>query len=155
MKNIGIKFFLFVLMMVSLSCNSQSKINNESSQPDTKEIERLVNIFFEKYKTGGTKEAVDYIFSTTKSVSGLGNLENKLDSTRQESGKFIGFEQITQKNAANSLVFLSYLVKHENQPIRFSFSFYKPYDHWILLNFNFDTELISELQYSGKIYFIK
>jgi hypothetical protein len=114
----------------------------------------LVNTFFKKYKDEGTSAAVDYIFGTNKyftNTAGITQLKAKLDSLRQGIGNYLGKDLIVQKNASNSLVFYSYLVKHEIQPIRFTFMFYKPQNDWVLYRFKYDDQMDAELEDAGKI----
>jgi hypothetical protein len=114
----------------------------------------LVNNFFKKYKDEGTGAAIDYIFGTNKyftNTAGISQLKAKLDSLRQGIGNYLGKDLIVQKNASNSLVFYSYLVKHEIQPIRFTFMFYKPQNEWVLYRFKYDDQMDAELEDAGKI----
>ncbi|MDB5090650.1 MAG: hypothetical protein JWR09_4644 [Mucilaginibacter sp.] len=114
----------------------------------------LVNNFFKKYKEEGTGAAIDYIFGTNKyftNTAGISQLKAKLDSLRQGIGNYLGKDLIVQKNASNSLVFYSYLVKHEIQPIRFTFMFYKPQNEWVLYRFKYDDQMDAELEDAGKI----
>lgn len=158
-------FFIILLVIVSIiGCNrssnpvSQASSESTTQQPDVTEAINYINTFFKMYKEDGTNKAIDYIFSSNASLSNvnqLANLKSKLDSTRQQIGNFNRQELITQKNSSNSLVLFSYLVKHDKQPLRFTFIFYKPKNNWTLYKFKFDDETDTELEESGKIYFIK
>jgi hypothetical protein len=158
------KSFLFVILMCLVGChssNSQSQITNSKEQAngiDLTKVHESIEVFFKKYKEEGTSKAVDYIFSSNNLLASpdqLDNLKNKLDSTRRFIGNYKGKVLITEKDASSDLVLLTYLVKHEKQPIRFSFIFYKPDTEWVLFKFQYDDQIISELEDSGKIYFIK
>jgi hypothetical protein len=150
---------VFILSTLCLSCNSQdhkspTDRNSGLSNTDAKVLNGLVRDFFNKYKTEGADKSLDYIFSSTKSVSGIENLKTKLDSVRLQTGEFTGYSQVAQKSIGDGMVLLSYLAKHKNDPLRFTFIYYKPEDHWVLYKFYFDTDLVEELEYSGKLYFI-
>lgn len=109
--------------------------------------------FFKKYKTS-SDSAIDYLFSTNKlfnNQSQITLLKLKLDSLGAAIGKYEGRELISQKSAGTSLVIYSYLVKHENQPVRFIFMFYKPRDQWELYRFNYDDAMDLELIEAAKI----
>jgi hypothetical protein len=158
------KSFLFILLICFIGChssNSQSQTTNLQEQVkelDLKKVNEYISVFFKKYKDEGTSKAIDYIFSSNNllvSTSQLYDLKNKLDSTRKILGNYDGQALITEKNVSTDLVLLTYLVKHEKQPIRFSFIFYKPNADWVLFKFQYDDQVISELEDSGKIYFIK
>jgi hypothetical protein len=158
------KSFLFIMLILCVGChssNSQSRSSNSKEQVeeiDLKKIHESIEVFFDKYKLEGSSKAIDYIFRTNNLVTSpdqLDNLKNKLDSTRKFIGDYKGNVLITEKNASSDLILLTYLVKHEKQPIRFSFIFYRPEKDWVLFKFQYDDQVISELEDSGKIYFIK
>lgn len=154
-------YILFVLILSTAcsSCNSQDRKPSAEhssgvSESDNKVVKSLIKDFFDRYKIEGADKSLDYIFSSTKSVSGIENLKSKLDSTRSQTGAFTGYSLVAQKTIGDGMILLSYLVKHKNDPLRFTFIYYKPEDHWILYKFYFDTDLVEELEYSGKLYFI-
>jgi hypothetical protein len=146
---------------VSFSTNNrqypQPSQQNEITS-DIPKVDSIVNTFFQKYKVEGSSPAIDYIFSTNPLLtdkSQLDGVKSKLDSTRKVIGAYYGNSLITRKNVSSDLILLTYLVKHERQPIRFSFIFYKAINNWTLFKFQYDDDVISELEDSGKIYFIK
>jgi hypothetical protein len=123
-------FVVFILSTLCLSCNSQDRKfptgrNSGLSNTDAKTLNGLVMDFFNKYKTEGADKSLDYIFSATKSVSGIENLKIKLDSVRGKTGEFTGYSQVAQKSIGDGMVLLSYLAKHKNDPLRFTFIYYK------------------------------
>jgi hypothetical protein len=152
------KTFLLILLLsiISLtSCNSQTQTKIEKTtiqQSDLKEPLNYINSFFNKYKNEGVQKAIDYISSTNTSITGLDNMKNKLDSIKVQVGDLVGFEQVAQKNAGNGLVLFSYLGKYKYYPLRFTFIFYKPQNSWTLIKFDFDNNILDELEYSSKIY---
>jgi len=81
----------------------------------------------------------------------LKGLIAKIDTTRGLIGMYIGKELIIQRKASNSLVLYSYLVKHEKQPVRFTFMFYKPKNDWVIYRLYFDDQVDNELEESAKI----
>jgi|GEM_PF-921490 len=114
----------------------------------------ILETFFKKYKDDGTSAAIDYLFGTNKyftNTAGITQLKSKLDSLRQGIGTYLGRDLIAQRQASNSLVSYSYLVKHEIQPIRFTFMFYKAQNEWALYRFKYDDQMDAELEEAGKI----
>ncbi|SDT51258.1 hypothetical protein SAMN05216490_3814 [Mucilaginibacter mallensis] len=112
-----------------------------------------IETFFKKYKTS-PDSAVEYLFSTNKlftNVSQINLLKAKLDTLQLTVGKYLGRELIVQKTPTPSLVLYSYIVKHENEPVRFTFMFYKPKNDWVLYRFNYDDQIDSELIDAAKI----
>jgi hypothetical protein len=119
----------------------------------SKGVSSLLDAFFKKYKTS-PDSAIDYIFGTNKLFGNnpqINLLKQKIDSLQLSLGKYIGHELISQRSATNSLVIYSYLVKHEDQPIRFIFMFYKPKNDWELYRFNYDDGMDTELLEAVKI----
>jgi hypothetical protein len=122
--------------------------------PAVKGATSIIDSFFKKYKEDGTGPAIDYLFGTNKLFTDtvqIGVLKSKLDALRQTLGDYQGKELIAQKSAAASLVFYSYLVKHEKSPVRFTFMFYKPKNEWVLYRFKYDDAMDAELEDAGKI----
>ena len=113
----------------------------------------VIDNFFKKYKNS-PDSAVEYLFGTNKYFSnpaGIAQLKGKLDSMRQSLGGFIGHELIVEKTASPSLVLYSVLVKHEIQPVRFTFIFYRPHSDWIFYRFLFDDQMDLEMEDGAKI----
>ncbi len=155
---------ILFLLLVFVGCkpSTHSEKDNEEisskQQFETKGVIKKIDTFFDIYKSSSSDKAIDFIFSTNTSLSSsqqLISLKAKLDSTRRQLGAFTGQELITQKSSSGSLILLSYLVKHEKQPLRFTFIFYKPQNAWMLYKFKFDDDTDTELEEAGKIYFIK
>jgi hypothetical protein len=109
--------------------------------------------FFKTYERDGTSRAIINIFKTNPLVdsTSLKGLIAKIDTTRGLIGMYIGKELIVQRKASNSLVLYSYLVKHEKQPVRFTFMFYKPKNDWVIYRLYFDDQVDNELEESAKI----
>jgi hypothetical protein len=119
-----------------------------------KGAQSYIETFFKKYKTS-PDSAIDYIFGTNqlfaRNASQINVLKMKMDSLQFSLGKYTGKELISQRSASPSLVIYSYLAKHENQPIRFTFIFYKASNDWVLYRFNYDDSMDQEMFESVKI----
>ena len=82
-------------------------------------------------------------------------LKNQMEGLTEDFiGKYYGFELIAEKKITDSYILLSYLVKYDRQPLRFTFQYYKPNDEWRLYSFEYDGNLDAELEESAKIYFL-
>jgi len=162
------KYLTAALLIFTLGCqNSQSQtmvanLHSEIKKEDMTKLTKLVDSFFDKYKNGNTSEAIDYIFSSNIYTSKNPQLPAfkktlvaKLDSLRQNIGQYKGKDIITEKSTTDNFVLISYLVKHQYQPIRFTFVFYRPEEAWMLYKFISDDQVDTELEDAGKIYFIR
>ena len=132
----------------------EQNVDAEKSETSSLSAAGIVELFFKKYKDEGTEQAIDYLFGTNKlftDTTQISGLKKKLVLLRQTVGLYLGKEFIMQKNAGKSLYFYSYIVKFENQPVRFTFMFYKPKNAWVLYHFKYDADLDTELENSGRI----
>jgi hypothetical protein len=121
--------------------------------------EEITSKFFTTFETS-PQTAVDSVFGTNKwmierNKDGIENVKTQLTSFLGLVGTYYGYEKITEKNIGKSYKLLSYMIKYDRQPMRFTFIFYKPKDKWQLQNFQFDDNLDDELEESGKIYRLK
>ncbi len=145
------KYIIASFLLVLTSCGN-IKPKEKAEDPN---LQKLMDTFFEKYKTN-PGEAIDFIFKTNTDIAPdqVKELKEKLSTISLLAGEYHGQEQITSQKATSSLVYFSFLVKHD-KPIRFIFMFYKPKDKWEIYKFKFDEQVDAELEESGKVYFIK
>ena len=131
-------------------------INNLNAQNSTEEI---TNEFFKTYEKSPLN-AVDDVFATNKwmmerNKDGIENIKTQLTSFLGLVGEYYGYEKITEKSVGKSFKLVSYMIKYDRQPMRFTFVFYKPKDKWQVQNFQYDDNLDDELEESGKVYRLK
>jgi hypothetical protein len=65
------------------------------------------------------------------------------------------YEKLTERTAGQSLIVITYLVKYDREPIRFTFTLYKADDYWQVNNFSYDENLGDELEEAAKLYRLK
>ena len=121
--------------------------------------EEITTEFFKTYEKSPQK-AVDYVFGTNKwmmdrNKDGIENVKTQLTSFLGLVGDYYGYEKITEKSVGESYKLLSYMIKYDRQPVRFTFVFYKPKDKWQVQNFQYDDNLDDELEESAKVYRLK
>jgi len=119
----------------------------------------MAGIFFNDYKKNGASIALDNLYSTNKwmdrATDAITNLKSQLEGLNEAYvGKYYGYELIVEKQLAESYVLLSYLVKYDRQPIRFTFQFYKPNDIWVIYSFQFDGNIDAEIEEAGKLNYL-
>ncbi len=122
-------------------------------------IDEITTDFFKTYEKSPQK-AVDYVFGTNKwmmdrNKDGIENIKTQLTSFLGLVGDYYGYEKITEKSVGESYKLVSYMMKYDRQPVRFTFVFYKPKDKWQVQNFQYDDNLDDELEESGKVYRLK
>jgi len=155
MKHLSLSLLAFLFILIS--CSNTKPNDQKKEEQENTEVRAIINRFFKQYGEGKQDAAIDYIFGSNKSFSSeqITDLKSKLNTTLSAIGKFCGSEEITTKSTSPSLVYFSFLVKHEKQPLRFTFVFYRPKEKWLLYKFKFDDQVDTELEEAGRIYFIK
>ncbi len=143
--NISIKTVLVFALIFN------SYLGNAQTNP-----KEIVNIFFDEFKNKGASIAIDNLYATNKwmdrATDAITNLKSQLEGLNEDYvGKFFGYELILEKHLAESYVLLSYMVKYERQPIRFTFQFYKPSETWFLYSFQFDSNMDVEIEEAAKL----
>ncbi len=139
------KALLIMILFVSFSASAQN---------DPKEV---VELFFKEFKEKGSGIAIDNLYKPnkwiSKSADAIIQLKSQLDGLNEDYvGKYYGNELILEKKLADSFILMSYLVKYDRQPIRFTFQFYKPNDTWMIHSFKFDGNLDAEIEEAAKLY---
>jgi hypothetical protein len=119
--------------------------------------EELVDRFFDTYLSEGTSVALDELYSTNEWI-----MERKRDDVEQLKsqfanlsslvGEYCGKDLITRKELGKSFVLISYLVRYERQPMRFTFEFYRPRDSWNVFSFSYDDDFDEEIEEAAKIH---
>ncbi len=118
----------------------------------------ITDKFFSLYAKDPIK-AVDYAFSTNKwfdrQQDGVANLKNKLKNTIDLCGEYYGYEMLSESTAGPSVKMITYIVKYDREPIRFTFFMYKAKDTWRVNNFSYDENIDSDLEEATKAYRLK
>jgi len=118
----------------------------------------ITNKFFKIYSIDPIK-AVDFAFSTNKwfeqKQDDVSNLKSKLKNLIDSCGAYCNYEKLTERTAGQSLIVITYLIKYERKPIRFTFTLYKADKFWQVNNFSFDENLGNELEDAAKLYRLK
>lgn len=126
-------------------------------QTNPKEI---ISNFFIKYEENGASKALDYLYANNnwmkRAKDDVANVKQRLEGLNEAYvGKFHGYELIVEKKLSDSFILMSYLVKFDRQPIRFTFQFYKPDQEWRTQSFKFDGNIDDEIEESAKVYFLE
>lgn len=129
MKKIAALIFVFVLnsMPVSFAQTNQARARVEamfnSFQPG--QIETAIDAFAKDSLV--PRQLVDQVSSQAKSVL-------TPDKT------ILGYEFVEEQNAGQSVKRLTYVLKLEDRPIFWNFSFYRPTNEWVPLRMYFFEE---------------
>ena len=121
--------------------------------------EKLIDQFFETYTSSGPREALTELYQTNKwmerNKDDLEKVKSQLEGLVNIVGDYYGKEFILKKELGESFVLISYLVKYDRQPVRFTFEFYKPNDTWRVFSFSYDDNFDDEVEEAAKLYYLK
>lgn len=121
--------------------------------------EAEVEKFFSLYEAGKTTEAVDAIYGSnkwmTQKADAIHNVKTQLQNLTSLVGEYQGKIKLGEKDLEDRLVYVSYLVLYDRQPVRLEFVFYRPKEDWIIYSFSFDDEIDEELQAAGRNEFVE
>lgn len=121
--------------------------------------EDIVSKFFTEYKNDGASKALDNLYSNNewmkRATDAITKLKQQLNSLNEDFvGEYYGYELIVEKKLSDSFILMSYLVKFDRQPIRFTFQFYKPDNEWRTHSFKYDGSIDEEIEQSAKVYYL-
>jgi hypothetical protein len=93
------------------------------SQKSPKEI---VDQFFVEFENKGSSVALDNLYKPNSWISrntdAVTQLKSQISGLNEDYvGKYYGYELILEKRLADSYILMSYMVKYDRQPIRFTF----------------------------------
>lgn len=130
-------------------------LSKSAGQTTPKEI---TDKFFSLFAKDPEK-AIEYGFSTNRWMSkksdAVKDLKTKLNNLIDLCGAYYGYDWLTEKTAGENIKIISFIVRYDREPIRFTFFFYRPKDKWQLNNFSFDESIDEDLEEATKAYRLK
>jgi len=121
--------------------------------------QEIAKKFFEVYSQGDTDKALDYIFSNNQwmkeASEQLDDVKRQVKKAVSQIGKYYGADLLATKSAGPNVMMLTYVVRHDRQPLLFSLMFYKPEKKWQMQNFKFGSAFDEELEEASKSYRLK
>ena len=116
-------------------------------------VDDIPNEFFRIFKVEPLK-AMDYAYSTNrwmlKQVNRIEILKKELKDILPLVGDYYGFEIITKKSIGKNLKLLSYMLRYDRQPVRFTLVLYKLKDTWRIQDIVYNLDLTGEIIESAK-----
>lgn len=116
--------------------------------------EEIISRFFQDFEQKGPSEALDALYATnpwiSRNADAVENLKTQLEGlTEDYVGQNHGYEQILSRKLTEHFRLVSFLVRYDRQPIRFTFQFYRPADQWRVHSFQFDARIEEEFEQSA------
>lgn len=116
--------------------------------------QEIIDSFFKIYQTNSPVKALDDLYTHApwlkEKNENIENLKIKFNNLKNNVGEYRGHELLGEKNIKNTFVIYTYLVKYENNPILFTFEFYKPNKDWTVYSFAYDDSFVSDLEKNSK-----
>jgi hypothetical protein len=129
--------------IMPLALNHKPNATNPSP-----ELAVPIDKFFKTLKTGDYAAAYETFLAGTR----LGSQKEKMSvfvSKTQEAfgiyGKLNDYEIFDNYSVGSNVIVLTYLSRHDVQPLRWRFIFYRPDKTWTLINMGFDDVLLDML----------
>jgi len=142
----------YILILFSLIISSNIALSQSTPQD-------ISTRFFVLYKMGDSDKAIDYLFSSSPFKSditeAIEEVKRKLKKVVTQIGPFYGADLLATKTAGANITMLTYIVRHDREPLVFNIMFYKPNDKWQMQNFKFGNAIDDELEEASKAYRIK
>lgn len=137
------KIFLIFLFLLCFAC----ALNAQKVSSD------ITNKFFEIFENDAL-QAIDYAFATNPYLESeqlaIETLKNKYKKAISQTGTYLGFEKITEKDIADMYKVCSFLLRCEKMPIRFTFIMYRAKETWCVNQLYYDSSMQVELEASIK-----
>ena len=134
------KKLLIVLLAFSFCANLPA-----ADPPPPEELTQAVSKFYEALKKDKVEQAYDDLLKISKIKNSKEDVAKLKTNTREaltSFGPLLGFELLEHKRMGFSLMQLIYFSWHEERPLRWRFTFYRPKDKWRLVNIQLDDQAI-------------
>jgi len=145
------KRVLVFLLFYVIALSSCDKTDNRPKE--------IINKYLELYMQEEIETAFETLFATNPYMSAKDSsviqLSIQINNAVKQVGKCRGYSFVTQKNFSDDYILYSYILKHDLQPLRFNFIFYKPIDKWQIQNVSFDVDFDSELERAAEALFLE
>jgi hypothetical protein len=140
-----LRLILFLIPAIAIVNTAAGQIN-----------EKITDKFFADFKIDKEKAYEKLLENVTWiDKSSIETVKIKYKDFLNGLGEYLGFEPIAEKVVGESYALKSFLVKFGDQPIRFTFTLYKPKEAWRIQSFSYDSNLSEELEEAAKAYRLK
>ena len=133
----------FLTMMFFLAVNVwASEALNSDALPA--EIKDKISAFFQRLETTEVRPAIETVIqggTIGQNPTQVENLISQIQNSINIYGKVTGNIYVDSINIGDSLCKASYISKHLNYPLRWTFIFYKSTSNWVLINIEFDDNV--------------
>jgi hypothetical protein len=119
-------------------------------QPSEGGYDAIVKQFFAILKEQKSAAAVDYVFGTNplaQDMKGqITQVKSQFAAVEPLLGELRGHDVVLKKTLADRYTYLLVFAAYDKQPLKIEFVFYKASDKWVVQNFAFNTDFMSDLK---------
>jgi hypothetical protein len=124
-----ISVLVLPLLWVAVNAQQPASTTTETADP-YKELDEKIGIFFEGLIAGNTTTAFENLLlqsplASTVNGNPSSEMKAKLDEAKPQYGDFIDYELFKHLPVGKDVVVMKYLLKSENYPIVWTFTFYR------------------------------
>jgi hypothetical protein len=116
-----------------------------TATPPPPEISSSIEHFFQTLKTGDYAGAYETFLTGTRLGAQKQKMSYQISKTEEAFGlygKLTDDEVYDNYPMGKNILVLTYLTRHENQPLRWRFIYYRADKTWMLINIGFDDPLL-------------
>ncbi len=110
--------------------------------------------FLRLYQVGRVDEAIAAVFTSNRHLleqkQHIAELEQALSSLRVDSGRYYGNDHLDVHTIAEHHLLVTYRLRHQHQPVRLEFEYYRPQKQWQLQSLNFDADFSAQLKSAAR-----
>lgn len=141
--------YLIVTFTLLVSCNQSNQGIPKGQSIPRPNYDQFFDDFFNLYESEGVKSSLNYAYSTNQWIFNSPTKESeevqrKLEEFTNNLGRYCGRKLLKEKVVNSNFVIRSYMLLYERQPLRFTFTLYKPESKWQLQSFQYDVGMNDE-----------
>lgn len=116
------------------------------------DYEPTLENFFQLYEAGRKANAVELVYlnnrdrNKVENFKHVGDKQKELTEQSAALGTYYGFELLGKHEIGTRLKHFTYILYHEEGPMRLEFEYYKPHKKWLLTDLQIDVNLGQELK---------
>jgi len=110
--------------------------------------------FFKSLEVNKPAQALDDLFKSNPWIKNnsdpIKQLELKFGNVVSMVGEYCGYDYLCETMIKDRLVHITYLAYYERQPLKVTFTFYKPKDTWRVQSFSYYDDFLEEIKNMSK-----
>ena len=140
--------FRTIILALALGCSLMNPSASLAAQKTeaTAELKRIPEEFFKRLSSGKVSDAFHTALNGSliqKRQDQVDNLILQTEAALKIYGRSFGYELAEVETVSPSVDKMTYILRTENAPLRWTFYLYRPQQEWTLVAINFDDQVAS------------